>query len=128
MIENDMNDDEFQAFEDILKEQEEIPLKKTKKKTRKQVQLDDLNAIEWWKRCLSDPIGRREIWKIINDRCRAFNTTFAVGPSGFPQIEASWFHAGEKSVGLDMYHRIMALCPKEIILMHQENDFRFSDK
>ena len=126
--EDDSDDDIFPSLEDIFTEEKKSKRSNSGRLTKKQIQIDELNAMNWWQRAMSDPVGRLEIWKIINNKCGAFSTIFGVSPAGQPQTEASWFHAGEKSVGLKLYHEIMSNCPKEILLMHYENDPRFVGK
>ena len=39
-----------------------------------------------------DPRGRQEMWGLLQ-AAHAFEERFACGPNGFPQVEATWFHA-----------------------------------
>lgn len=55
-------------------------------------------AKSFWTQALAHPIGRRELWAILQ-RCGAFETPFAVSPVGFPDHEAAWFRAGQYSLG-----------------------------
>lgn len=94
---------------------------------RRQAELSELeheNAVRFWKRVLADPIGRKEIWKLLMT-AHTFEERFACGPSGFPQVEATWFHAGEQAFGLRFYQSLMQMDREGVFLMHDEMDRRF---
>lgn len=96
------------------------------RKRETKAQLARRRADEWWRKTLDDPIGRRELWGIIQTECHAFDERFACGPNGFPQTEATWFEAGRQSVGLRIYQTIMARDPMNTHQMLIENDPRFA--
>ena len=79
-------------------------------------------TIMFWTRCLQSAVGRRVLWDLISRDCHAFEPTFGVGPNGFPQAEASWFHAGEQSVGQRLYRTLLRYDTAGVLLMHQEHD------
>ncbi len=83
-------------------------------------------ADDWWRRILADPIGRREMWGIIQTECHAFEERFACGPNGFPQTEATWFEAGRQSVGQRIFQTILARDPVNTMRMLTEHDPRFA--
>ncbi len=79
-------------------------------------------ADDFWRGLFSTEIGRRELWKLITDQCHAFDERFACGPSGFPQPEATWFQAGQQSLGLRLYQSWLYLNPQGVFLMMAENN------
>lgn len=82
-------------------------------------------AEKFWKGVLADPVGRREMWRILQDG-HCFDTRFACGPNGFPQTEATWFQAGEQAFVLGLYQKWMLVDRAGVFLMHDEHDARFS--
>ena len=91
-----------------------------------------LNAIEqrqieaqkFWEWALGSDIGRRELWGILNE-AHTFGEHFACGPNGFPQTEATWFHAGEQSLGMRLFLSWQVFSPEGVMLMLKEHDPRF---
>lgn len=83
---------------------------------------------EFWRRTLADPVGRREIWRLLAGEggAHVFEERFAVGPNGFPQTEATWFAAGEQAFGLRLYQHLMRIDRAGVFLMHDEHDQRFA--
>jgi hypothetical protein len=79
----------------------------------------------FWQSIFSDPIGRAEMWGILQ-QAGTFDDRFGVGPSGFPQPEASWFHMGARSLGLRLFQSWAALAREGVFLMQDEHDPRFT--
>lgn len=75
---------------------------------------------DFWKRTLSDPVGRMAMWGIL-DSLRTFETRFACGPAGFPCPEATWFQAGEQATGQRLYHSFMKFDLEGTWLMLKEH-------
>ena len=86
----------------------------------------DREAAEFWKGIFDSEVGRREMWAILND-AGAFNTRFACGPTGFPDANATWFHAGSQAFGQGLYQKWLARDPVAVAAMHHENDARFTE-
>lgn len=85
----------------------------------------DEKASRFWIVALSDPIGRLEMWKLLE--AAGWRTqAFEVGPNGFPQQNASWFKAGQREYGLWLYHKLMATARDGVLTMLEENDPRFA--
>jgi hypothetical protein len=85
----------------------------------------DAESQRFWSQILAHPVGRRELWQILQ-QAHAFEERFACGPNGFPQPEATWFHAGEMSLGLRLFLSWQKIDPKGVLLMQQEHDPRFA--
>lgn len=96
------------------------------RKRETKAQLRQRQTDEWWRRTLADPVGRREMWGIIQQECHAFEERFACGPNGFPQAEATWFEAGRQSVGQRLFQTLFMRDPVNAMLMLAENDPRFA--
>ena len=92
-----------------------------KRKTRIQREYDE--AANFWKSVLGTEIGRRQVWQLLTDS-RAFEISFACGPNGFPQSEATWFKAGETSFGQRFWLTLQRFDVDAVLLMHRENDKR----
>lgn len=78
----------------------------------------------FWRQVLADKVGRREVWRLLMN-AHAFEDRFAVGPNGFPQSEATWFQAGERSVGQRLYLSLLRIDHAAIYTMHTEHDGAF---
>lgn len=78
-----------------------------------------------WRGVMNLPVGRRAVWTMIIQDCHGFSPPFACGPNGFPQTEATWFQAGQYSIGQRLYQRLMRMAPESVALMHAENDATF---
>ena len=118
---------EQEENEDPLSE-EEIPDAATaaglRKAQRRKRQLSDQSK-EFWSAIFSTPIGRQEMWNLLRE-AHTFEERFACGPSGFPCPEATWFHAGEQSLGLRLYQTWLAIATDGVLQMHREQDVRFA--
>lgn len=75
---------------------------------------------DFWRVVLSNPVGRREIWKLL-DATHAFSTQFAQSNGGFPDPNATWFRAGEQAWGLALYHNLMRWAPEGVGAMMEEH-------
>ncbi len=94
---------------------------------RKKAERERNEAIVFWQGLLRDPVGRREVWLLLNVHLHAFNANFATSPNGAPYQEAAWYHRGRQDAGLELYHRLFALDPAGILAMHKEYDPRFAE-
>lgn len=95
------------------------------RKRETKAQLRQRQSDAWWAKLLADPVGRREMWGIVQTECHAFEERFATGPTGFPQQEATWFEAGKQSIGLRIWQTMFMRDPPGAMLMLAENDPRF---
>lgn len=95
------------------------------KRRKTEVSLESREAIAFWVGVLSDPIGRREMWRMF-DAAGVFKAVFQTGPNGFPQPEATWFAAGQKAFGESLYLNLSRIDRPHILEMHAEHDDRFS--
>ena len=103
---------------------EDASSKKRYRKSVREQKKTEMEAGDFWRQVLAHPVGRREIWKLLSD-AHAFNTEFACGPNGFPQVQATWFKAGEQGFGLRFYHSLLVHDRDGVFLMHDEYDPRF---
>lgn len=79
---------------------------------------------QFWRAVLASETGRREIWGLLAS-AHTFEERFACGPNGFPQVEATYFHAGEQAFGQRFYQTLLILDLEGVRAMHAENDHRF---
>ena len=80
-----------------------------------------------WRNIMGDPIARRVIWSFLQD-LHFEETRFACGPNGFPQSEATWFHAGMQEGGRLLHRRLERNCRELVWAMHDEHDPYFAVK
>jgi hypothetical protein len=81
-------------------------------------------ALRFWAAVLQDPVGRREIWRLLVD-AGLFTNVFAYSPVGFPHPEATWFQAG-KADGARRLYAALARDHRALVLqMHDEYDPHF---
>lgn len=78
---------------------------------------------EFWRGVLSSDVGRAEVWALLQD-AHAFDEKFAVGPSGFPQPEHTWFMAGEQAFGYRLFLTMMRHDRENVALMLAEHEPR----
>lgn len=126
MIEDDENEseDESGAVDETTPNAAEP--KAVRRRVRK-VDEERRQADEFWRAVLASPVGRKEIWGMLVS-VHTFDDRFALGPTGFPQPEASWFYAGEQSFGLRLYRSLLRIDHDGIALMHREFDPEFRKK
>jgi hypothetical protein len=82
-------------------------------------------AERFWRGVLVDPVGRREIWKLLQS-AHTFEQRFACGPNGAPQPESTWFQAGEQSFGLNFYLMLQFIDREGVWRMQDEHDSRYA--
>lgn len=99
---------------------------RTQREVRKRADVEREQARIFWSRVLRDPIGAREVWRILAST-HTFEERFACGPNGFPQTEATWFHAGEQAFGQRFYQMLIRQDREAVFLMHDEFDSSFAD-
>lgn len=100
---------------------------KAVRKRLTKLQVQQREDQRFWEGVFQSEIGRRCMWNLLSAG-HPFDTRFACGPNGFPQTEATWFHAGEQDFALRMYQKWLADFPLEIMQMHREHDHRFARK
>lgn len=95
------------------------------KRRVKKAELLQREEDRFWLGVFQSDVGRRCMWKLLAAG-HPFEERFACGPNGFPQTEATWFHAGEQALALRMYQTWQAKFPLEVMAMLQEHDSRFA--
>lgn len=124
------DDDDLPEDEQELPSQEQTVDAGSPRAVRKRLTKLQILAREedrFWQSVFADPVGRRCMWKLLQES-HPFEERFACGPNGFPQAEATWFHAGEQALGLRIYQAWLAKHPLEVMEMHKEHDPRFGTK
>jgi hypothetical protein len=121
---SDGDQDEPQIATDIETPVDDAGSTKGYVKKLNAIEIRRLEAQQFWSWALESPIGRRELWGILQE-AHVFGEHFACGPNGFPQPEATWFHAGEQSLGMRLFLSWQVLSPEGVLKMLQEHDSRY---
>lgn len=128
MIENDEDDEASRTAVEPHQIDErdtvDAATKAGQAKARKEARRKKARTDAVWKDLLANEVGREVVWGLLSD-AGTFTTQFACGPSGFPQPEATWFHHGQSSFGLGLYHKLLVLDVAAVRAMHEEHDPRF---
>lgn len=85
-----------------------------------EIEIRRAEAEQFWKQIFAHPVGRREMWGIL-DNGSAFEDRFGASPTGFPDPLASYGYAGEQRLALRLYHSWQILSPEGTLLMMQEH-------
>lgn len=91
---------------------------------KRRIAREKREAEDFWRAVFASEVGRREMWGILAAG-HFTETRFGVGPTGFPQPEASWFHAGEREIVQRLYDSWQIRDHKGVFLMRCEHDSRF---
>ncbi len=119
-------EDETEPPSDPLVPEEEVQERAKLRQKRQKARSADVEEAEFWAGVFADPVGRRVMWAFL-ESCSTFGERFANGPNGFPQAEASWYHAGERDTGLRMWRSWLRVVPNGVTEMMRENDPRMKD-
>lgn len=95
------------------------------KKTRVRKLNEAEKVRDWWRQALSTATGRAVVWALL-DEAGTFRDEFSCGPNGFPQPDATWFKAGQKSFGQRLYRTLMVHDFSLVHQMHTEHDAAFA--
>jgi hypothetical protein len=131
-----LSDDDFAAHPDDSAAQpsdaekeilglNDIPPKQKRESKKDRIGREQREADNFWRECLSNVVGRRELYRIAAVAAHAFETKFPAGAVGFPDANAAWYLRGEQDFGLRLYHHWLRLDPANVAKMHAENDPRF---
>ena len=118
------DDDAGEVLEEADEQTEQPDQPETPRRQAARLRFEKEQARLFWQQVFAHPTGRREMWGILQD-AHAFGERFACGPNGFPQPEATWFHAGEQAFGQRLYHTWLAMEPQGVTTMLFEHDPRF---
>lgn len=93
---------------------------------KERIALEALQAKAFWQRVLRDPVGQREVYRLL-EAGHVFEGSFAFacGPSGFPQDCATWFRAGQKDFAERFYLKLAEHDREAVLAMHDAFDHRF---
>lgn len=111
-------------FPETLRQTVDAADPKLLRKRRLRTRLEAKKGAAFWNMVLSTHTGRHETWRVM-ESCHTFEERFACGPNGFPQSEATWFHAGEQAFGQRFFKMLLRVDPEHVIQMLQENDPTF---
>jgi hypothetical protein len=128
-----MSDDDLAApFDDEATEDTRYPApivdagdKKSLSKRQRNIDYHRRQAAEFWKGVFASPVGRREMWAILQSM-HTFEQRFQCGPNGFPNPDATWYALGEQNSGRRLYDSWLLLARDGVLLMQDELDPRFA--
>lgn len=123
----DENPDDFDddLFPETVRQTVDAADPEQVRKRRVRTRLEARKGASFWIMVLSTATGRHEVWRIIAS-CGTFEERFACGPNGFPQPEATWFQAGEKSFGQRFFKMLLRIDRDGVFKMFDENDPTFA--
>lgn len=87
---------------------------------KRRIDIEKRDSDRFWRAVFASKTGRREMYALLRD-CKAFDSTFACGPNGFPQAEATWFAWGEASWGRRMRDTWLVRFPIEFAQMLKDH-------
>lgn len=117
-------DDEVSESE-ILEPTRDLSDEKHASRKRNQDQRDKEEEDNLLRAILNERIGRRYLYRWLQ-AAHTFETNFAVTPeAGFPNQYMTWFLAGQKELGQQLFFSWLKLDPDKVKAMLDENDFRF---
>lgn len=87
---------------------------------KRRIDIEKRESDRFWQAVFASKTGRREMYALLR-ACGAFSQTFACGPNGFPQPEATWFQWGEASWGRRMRDTWLVRFPVEFAQMLREH-------
>lgn len=77
-------------------------------------------ASAFWRHCLTDPVGRREIHKLL-ERTKAFEVApFAAAPNGSISDPATFYKMGQMSIGQALYQWFAIVAREELFKLQDE--------
>lgn len=123
---SDAPDDDVPPSADLRPdERQDSAVDPARLKRKKQVKLNEEQQAEvFWGRVFADPIGRREMWRLLA-KLHPFNVQIGTTPSYFPDERKTWMELAVQLAGQHIYQEWFARFPDEISLMLCENDQRF---
>lgn len=93
-----------------------------KRRRRKRGEVRD--EAEFWKMVFASPVGRKTMWRVLKN-AGTFEVIFAHVNGQAPDSIASWYAAGRRELGLDLYHQWMVANREGVLKMLDEHDPRF---
>lgn len=123
MIDDDQDDPVDQ--EERRRDAEPLAVNPKKQRRRKvDAKLADRDAAAFWREVFASPIGRAEMWKLLQ-AADTFEAPFAASPAGFPDPFAAFHRAGAHAFGQRLYRTWLARDPLAVAQMHAEHDAEF---
>ncbi len=105
--------------QDIPAQQSAVSPKEDKKRAARKT-LAERKDLEFLQRALADEAGRRLLWSILS-AAGTFEQKYGFGPYGHPNSEASQFFAGQRDLGMRLYHTWLAQDHAGVSLMLHEH-------
>lgn len=83
-----------------------------------------LEAREFWQLVFSTPVGRREMYALL-EACHWSGQTHMAGPNGTPDPAASQYRTGQRDLGINLFLNWLRLNREGVMLMLDENEAAF---
>lgn len=120
-----MDDDDERAEEPVPDDNPDIAEeRKGLQQKRQRARRADEEAAIFWRAVFADPVGRREMWAILDDT-HAFDARFGNSPNGSPDPLATYYQSGKRDVGSRLWRSWLRLDPEGVLLMTKEHDPAF---
>lgn len=84
------------------------------------IKIEAREASDFWRGVLSSEVGQREMYKVLHLLGRAFDPPFAASPAGFPDPHATFYKAGQISVGQSIYQMLAINARDELFKMQDK--------
>lgn len=123
---SDALEDDDEPEDPPLPETTNLTDPKSQRRSRDRIKREAQEEESFWRAVFNDKAGRRTMWRLLQDDCHGFTPPFACGPNGFPQPEATWFQAGQYTIGQRLSQRWQFMAPEGYALMMTEHDPRFT--
>ena len=94
------------------------------KRIRRRRESVEEKKARFWETVFADPIGRACMWEILQTASWS-KDRFANGPAGFPDANATFFQAGQRSIGDALFYSWLKASRDGVMMMLDENDERF---
>lgn len=93
------------------------------RKREQRIKREAREAAEFWRRVFDDPVGRRELYRLLHSAQRGspFETHFPQTNAGFPDPNAAWHRLGEHDFARRLFFRWLRDYPFGVHQMLQEN-------
>ena len=127
MIDDDLpQGQEDDAAELVESAQGDAAERATVERKAKRIARERRETDAFWRQTFASEIGRRAMWGLLQAG-HWTETRFAVGPNGFPQVESTWFAAGEQALAQRLHDTWDIIDHEGVYRMKCEHDPRYAN-
>lgn len=98
---------------------------KTYRTKSRELAMREAEREQFWRAVLASDVGRREMWGILQD-AHFDADRFGVGPSGVPDLAATWLSRGEQAFGYRIFLTLLRHDRAGALRMLEEHDHRLA--